>query len=59
MTPVGLIPPLKVAVSLIDPPKAALAEAVVTTVGVACVTTTVSLAPLQVLAVAVLLASPL
>ena len=59
IVPVGLTPPPNVALSLIDPPKATLAEAVVTTVGVACVTTTFSFAALHAFATGLLLTSPL
>ena len=42
MVPVGLKPPVRVAVSLTDPPTGAVGVATVAIVGAACVTTTAS-----------------
>ena len=57
--PVGLVPPLRTALSLIAAASGTPAEAVVTTVGAAKPTTTLSFAALQAFAVAALLTSPL
>ncbi len=59
MVPVGVTPPVRVAVSLITPPTVTVAEAWVVSAGAALVTVTLSLASPHSVVAPPLLASPL